>query len=135
MGFIDRLRGKADAAQEQKAGDDLERQFLLFQQQALQYVRNCRKALEENDRKSVVIWAEKFNKNYRDFTAKKNLYQALGKPFYDKYQDMVNALGPIYEAVNGYVTGTAKDTQKIIGWIDNNSRFVAEVKIERRKAA
>ena len=142
MGLLDRIRAlgqqKKDLQQgkvKERAEDALEAQFLRFQQQAAQFLRNCRKGLEEKDRKAVQVWSEKFYQHYHEFTGKRDNYKDLGKEFYNRYADMINALGPIYEAVNEYVNGTKTDTARIIGMIDNNARIVVALRIERKKAA
>src|SRR3989338_10259212 len=105
MGLLDRIKGLGAKARAEKQGQGLESTFLLFQQQAIQFLRNCRADLVANNKSGVQGWSEKFYRNYHDFTGKKDAYQAQGKEVYTVYTDMINALGPIYEGVNKYVNG------------------------------
>ncbi|MBI5002688.1 hypothetical protein HZC31_04845 [Candidatus Woesearchaeota archaeon] len=135
MGLLDRIKGLGTKARAEKQGQGLESKFLLFQQQAIQFLRNCRAELVKNNRKGVQVWSEKFYRNYHDFTGLKDTYQAQGREVYTIYTDMINALGPIYEGINFYVNGQEVTVENLIKLIDNNSRFVAGLKIVKRAAA
>src|SRR3989338_6108973 len=87
----------------------------LFQQQALQYLRESKRILEapkanpEKPMEGIVVWADKFGKNLKDFRDKKRIYEALGGEYFEVYSSLEQTMVRITVFVNKYIYTKGRD--------------------------